>query len=92
MANGSEEKEAGLHAWERKLLILAFGAWAGVLAIYGQQAVDRMDRLTMLMEQDRKERDLQMNQMDRRILLIEHEQKQFRRLILTPNGRGTSDE
>jgi len=83
-----EEKEPGLHNWERKLLIFAFGTWAAVVGFYGQAAVNRVDRIAASMEQDRKDQITYQNQMERRVLLLEFEQRQFRQLLLkeTKNG------
>ena len=69
-----EQEEPSLHNWERKLLIVAFGAWAGVVAMYGQAAIGRVDRLVQQMELDRKESAEYRTTLERRITIIEQRQ------------------
>lgn len=69
-----EEQEPALRHWERKLLIVAFGAWAGVVAIYGQAAVSRIDRVVQEMEADRREDAAYRTAMERRLTIVEQQQ------------------
>jgi hypothetical protein len=67
--------ETALHTWERKLLILAFGSWAAVVAAYGQMAVNRIDRIVEQME-----RQFNLNSeahaiLDRRLTIVEQRQE-----------------
>lgn len=69
-----EEQEPSLRHWERKLLIVAFGAWAGVVAIYGQAAVNRIDRVVGELEADRRAQAEYRTLMERRLTIVEQRQ------------------
>jgi membrane protein implicated in regulation of membrane protease activity len=70
-----DEQEPNLHHWERKLLIVAFGAWAGVVAYMGNQVVNRVDQVVTEM---RRQSDLNSEAhqlLDRRLTIVEQRQE-----------------
>jgi len=72
----SESSEGDrVNAWERRLLIAAFGAWAAVVAAYGQAVVKRVDSVVTEMAEDRKEAAEQRTVMERRITILENNQQ-----------------
>jgi len=68
------EAAAAIHQWERRLLIFAFGAWAAVVAAYGQMAINRIDKVVTQLERER-EMNIEAHQLlDRRVTILEQRQ------------------
>jgi len=74
-------EESDIRHWERRLLIFAFGAWAAVVAAYGQAVVSRVDRIVAASEADRKENAEYRVMMERRITSLEQNHGYFRRIL-----------
>lgn len=68
-----EEKEPNLRSWERRLLIIAFGGWAAVVAAYGQGALNRIDRIVETMERERDANSEIHRQFDKRLIIVERD-------------------
>ena len=75
----NNEKEPGLHSWERKLLIVAFGAWAAVVGVYGQATVNRVDKLVTSMEDERRSQSQYQLLVERRLTALEKESALYHR-------------
>lgn len=82
-----EEKEPRLQSWERRLLIVAFGGWAVVVASYGQAAIDRIDRLAEAMQSGETRNAEVHNMLERRVTIVEQNDKVMQRDLDKINDR-----
>lgn len=77
-----EESEANaVRSWERRLLIVAFTGWSGVVALYGQAAINRIDKIVETQMREREVNSEVHVQMDRRLTIVEQNDKVMGRQI-----------
>lgn len=81
MINNEEHDEPSLRNWERKLLIVAFGGWMGVAAVYGQMIIVRIDRVVGQLDFERTRAYEVHAIMDRRITILEQQSAQQSRVL-----------
>jgi len=70
-----EQEERPVHYWERKLLVVAFTAWAAVVAAYGQMAINRVDRIVDTMSKQADVNSEAHQILDRRLTIAEQRQE-----------------
>ena len=76
-----DQEESNLHNWGRKLLIVAFGGWAAVVAVYGQTAINRIDKVSEQLQHEKTVAYEYHATLERRVTILEQQNVTLNRTL-----------